>query len=250
MKIINKALFSYFGNKDRESKQIMENLPDMNNIDIVIEPYCGSFSLIRNLILLYPDKKYICVDNDKKLIQAYNDIIDDDKYNKILNNLKNTEIKTKEEYDIYRKINTTESYIYYNSVYTIRPGLFNRQKIKMNDNNLSKLETFNKYNKNIEFICDDAKNIIEEYKNNYRVFMFIDPPYLLNNIYDSTHRSDYILNFIKDFNNCNCKIIAVLGNHVLLKVFYEHYCLNIKFTTEIRFQNHHNIDKIPYIANY
>ena len=80
--------------------------------------------------------------------------------------------------------------------------------------------------------------------------MFIDPPYLLNNIYDSTHRADYILNFIKDFNNCNCKIIAVLGNHVLLKVFYEHYCLNIKFTTEIRFQNLHNIDKIPYIANY
>ena len=63
--------------------------------------------------------------------------------------------------------------------------------------------------KNIEFICDDAKNIIEEYKNNDRVFMFIDPPYLLNNIYDSTHRSDYILNFIKDFNNCYCKIIAV-----------------------------------------
>ena len=124
MKIIDKALFSYFGNKDRKIEKIMENLPDMNDIDIIIEPYCGSFSLIRHLILLYPGKKYICVDNDKKLIQAYNDIIDDDKYNKILNNLKNTEIKTKEEYNVFRKINTTESYIYYNSVYTIRPGLF------------------------------------------------------------------------------------------------------------------------------
>ena len=40
----------------------------------------------------------------------------------------------------------------------------------MNDNDLSKLETFNKYNKDIDFICDDAKNIIEEYKNNDRVF--------------------------------------------------------------------------------
>ena len=77
MKIINKALFSYFGNKDLELEKIMENLPDMKNIDIVIEPYCGSFSLIRNLTLLYPDKKYICVDNNKKIIQAYNDIIDD-----------------------------------------------------------------------------------------------------------------------------------------------------------------------------
>ena len=45
----------------------------------------------------------------------------------------------------------------------------------MNDNDLSKLETFNKY-KNIKFICDDAKNVIEKYKNNGRLFMFINPP--------------------------------------------------------------------------
>ena len=54
-----KNIIEEYKNKDRESKQIMENLPNMNNIDIIIEPYCGSFSLIRNLILLYPDKKYI-----------------------------------------------------------------------------------------------------------------------------------------------------------------------------------------------
>ena len=80
--------------------------------------------------------------------------------------------------------------------------------------------------------------------------MFIDPPYLLNNIYASTHRADYILNFIKDFNNCNCKIIAVLGNHTLLEYFYKRFHLNIKFTTEINFLNHNKIDVIPYIANY
>ena len=92
MKIINKALFSY---KDRAIEKNMENLPDMNDIDIIIEPYCGSFSLIRDLILLYPDKKYICVDNDEKLIQAYNDFIGDDKYNKIINNLKKYRNKNK-----------------------------------------------------------------------------------------------------------------------------------------------------------
>ena len=42
--------------------------------------------------------------------------------------------------------------------------MFDRKHFKMNDNDLSKLETFNKYNKNIEFICDDAKNIIDKYK--------------------------------------------------------------------------------------
>ena len=80
--------------------------------------------------------------------------------------------------------------------------------------------------------------------------MFIDPPYVLNNIYNSTYRPDYILNFIKDFINCNCKIIAVLGNHELLEHFYKYFCLNIKFTTEIKFRNHHKIDKIPYIVTY
>ena len=49
--------------------------------------------------------------------------------------------------------------------------------------------------------------------------MFIDPPYLLNIVYNTKHIADYILNFIKDLNNCNCKIIAVSGNNELLKVF-------------------------------
>ena len=120
----------------------------------------------------------------------------------------------------------------------------------MNDNDLSKLETFNKYNKDIDFICDDAKNIIEEYKNNDRVFIFIDPPYLLSNTYYSSYNPNYILNFIKDLNTYNCKIIAVLGNHELLNYFYEHLCLNIKFTTTIQFQRKHNTENIPYIANY
>ena len=80
--------------------------------------------------------------------------------------------------------------------------------------------------------------------------MFIDPPYLFNNIYDSTHKSDYILNFIKDLNNCNCKIMSVLGNHTLLEYFCKHFDLNIKFTTEIKFLNHNKIDVIPYIASY
>ena len=101
MKIINKALFTYFWNKDREVEKIMANLPDMNDVAIIIEPYCGSSGLIRHFILLYPDKIYICGDNDEKLIQAYNDIIDDDKYNKIINNLKNREIKTKEGYNVF-----------------------------------------------------------------------------------------------------------------------------------------------------
>ena len=109
MKVNNKALFSYFGKKDRKIKQIMENLPDMNNVDIIID--IVEVQRDYTLISLYPDKKYIWVDSDKKLIKPCIiyyilyiillyyyidiDIIDDAEYNKIVGILKNTEIKTK-----------------------------------------------------------------------------------------------------------------------------------------------------------
>ena len=80
--------------------------------------------------------------------------------------------------------------------------------------------------------------------------MFLDPPYLLNNVYNTKHIADYILHFIKDLNKCNCKIISVLGNHTLLEYFYNYFDLNIKFTTGIKFLNHNKIDVIPYIAIY
>ena len=64
------------------------------------------------------------------------------------------------------------------------------------------------------------------------------------------HIAGYILNFIKDLNKCNCKIISVLGTHTLLEYLYNHFDLNIKFTTETKFLNHNKIDVIPYIANH
>ena len=40
--------------------KIKGNLPDMNNIDIIMEHFCESFALIGYLIGIYPDKHYIC----------------------------------------------------------------------------------------------------------------------------------------------------------------------------------------------
>ena len=51
------ALFPYEGNKDYEMKDILKYLlPIIDNYDIIVEPFGGSFSLIRHLILLYPHK--------------------------------------------------------------------------------------------------------------------------------------------------------------------------------------------------
>jgi len=48
--IINISLFPYFGNKDIEIEEIYANLPDMNTVDVIIEPFCGSFALTRYLL--------------------------------------------------------------------------------------------------------------------------------------------------------------------------------------------------------
>ena len=77
-------MFSYFGNKDNEIINIIENVPNMDDIDIIIEPYCGSFALIRYLIDIYPNKTYICNDNDKMLIDTYKYLQNDDNCDELI----------------------------------------------------------------------------------------------------------------------------------------------------------------------
>ena len=52
MENINIQLFSYFGNKENEIETITKNVP---NMDDIIEP-CGSFALVRHMLLIFPDK--------------------------------------------------------------------------------------------------------------------------------------------------------------------------------------------------
>ena len=103
MKIQNIPLFSYFGNKDNEMDDIIKNLPNFDNIDIILEPYCGSFALIRCLINIYPNKIYICNDNDELLIKTYQALQDDVKCEELISFYKEFEIKDKDHYDTFKK---------------------------------------------------------------------------------------------------------------------------------------------------
>jgi hypothetical protein len=254
MVIQNKALFAYFGNKDKEMNTIMDNLPDMTDIDIIIEPYCGSFSLIRHMILKYPNKKYICVDNDKELITLYKTLQNDKKCDKLINFFETFEVQNKEEYDNFKHMKTTESYLFTHVIYNIRNGLYDPNKRKMNERDISKIREFNVKYKNIDFIYDNAMNIIDIYKNNSRCFMFLDPPFLLtSNFYskDKDNTIELFLKFLTTINTLDSKILAVCGDNFLLKSYYEHNNINIKFITEIKYMNnntrkHQNL----YVSNY
>ena len=126
--IKNIPLFSYFGNMDNELNTIIENMPNMDDIDLIIEPYCGSFAVIRYLIDIYPNKTYICNDNDKMLIDTYNYLQDDYNCNELIEFYNNFEIKDKLHYDTFKKENPIRSNLFTHIIYRIRNGLYDANK--------------------------------------------------------------------------------------------------------------------------
>ena len=136
----------------------------MNDIDIVVEPYCGSFALTRYMLDKYPDKKYICNDNDEMLINTFKTLQNDDKCNELIEFYKTFEIRDKKHYDEFHKEKTICSFLFTYVIYRIRHGLYDKNKHKFNDKDINRLVHFNKHYKNIEFVCGYAKHIIDQYK--------------------------------------------------------------------------------------
>ena len=253
-KIENIPLFTYFGNKDKEMHIIKENVPDMNNIDIIIEPYCGSFALIRYLTSIYPNKKYICNDNDEMLIKTYNALQDDNICNELVEFFKTFEVKDKVEYDKFKKEKSIKSYLFTHIIYNIRNGLYDKNKRKMNERDINKLIFFNKTYKNIEFVCDDAANIINKYINNEKAFLFLDPPFLLTSLSFYESQSKNLISFfesLKEINDKPSKILAICGDNFLLDYFYEKHNIKIKFETTIFYRGQKSKEhKNIYVSNY
>ena len=251
MRNINTALFSYFGNKDNEIETISKNIPNMDQIDVIIEPYCGSFALVRKLLLIYPDKKYVCNDNDELLIKTYKAIQDDKQFEELIEFYKSFEIQNKEHYDIFKKENSIRSFLFIHIIYRVRYGLYDKDKHKFNDRDFNRLIHFNKNYKNIEFICGDAKNIIEQYKNNSRAFMFLDPPFLLTCSFYKMPMLDYFFDMMKDVNNCKSKILAVCGDHFLVIYFFKYYNIKTKISTKMNYRGRkNNTHDNFYVSNY
>ena len=252
MEIENIPLFSYFGNKDNEMKEIIKHIPNMNNTDIIIEPYCGSFALIRYLLKIYPNKTYICNDNDEMLIKVYKTLQNNAKCKELINFFSNFEIKNKEHYDEFKKENSVRSYLFTHIIYRIRNGLYNENKHNFNEKDINRLVHFNKNYKKINFIHGDAQTTFNKYINNSKAFLFLDPPFLLtSSFYSATQSKDLesFFNLLMNINKYKSNILAVCGDNFLLIPFYEKYKIQkYKKNTNRgqKSQEHENI----YVANY
>ena len=254
METLNIPLFSYFGNKDNEMDTISRHLPNMNDIDVIVEPYCGSFALVRYLLTKYPNKTYICNDNDELLIKTYRELQNNKKCQELINFFSKFKIKNKEHYDQFKKERSVKSYLFTHIVYRIVHGLFNKDKLCFNEKDINRLIHFNKHYKNIKFIHGDASKIIDKHKNNSKCFLFLDPPFLLTtSFYSATQNKDLesFFDLLKEINKYKSKILAVCGDNFLLIPFYEKYKIAIKFITKIKYRgSKNNIHENYYVSNY
>lgn len=238
----NHFFFSYNGNKREEVEHIYNTL-DLNNIDTIIETFCGTCAMSYYIWTQNKDKnyKYILNDLDNNLIDLLK-IVRSGEYKEIENELnimiqeilkyENDLIEAKKIYNNYVKNGKLSGYILGHKYYAIRNGLFPSRDFKSRFKN--KLD-FLKYpitdfliNANIELHSIDANKIIDE-NNNNNTFIFLDPPYIAscNNFY-STDTGENICNIYEKLvlyglKNYKCKMLICHENNWLFKILFKEY---------------------------
>jgi hypothetical protein len=149
---------------------------------------------------------------------------------------------------VKESVNNVNYYVFKNIFFGIRPGLFPiNKKIKI-DNHIKRIKKFIVY-KEVEFISKDAFDLIEEYKDNEKALIFLDPPFLLScNSYYLKSITDKILIILKNFKSYKCHILLTMGNHPLYFGLLKLYEIDIYFKTSLKFRGVKSTENI-YVYN-
>lgn len=238
----NHFFFSYAGNK-REEVENIYNLLDLENIDTIIEPFCGSCAMSYYIWTQNKDKnyKYILNDLDNNLIDLlkiirsgeYKEI--EDEVNKMREEIleyENDMIEAKKIYINYIKNGKVSGYLLGKKYKSMIAGFFPLRDFKSIFKNKLDLSIAPIYdflvNANIELHSIDANKIIDE-NNNEKTLIFLDPPYIAscNNFY-STDTDENICNIYEKLvlyglKNYKCKMLICHENNWLFKILFKEY---------------------------
>ena len=228
----NHFVMSYFGNKREEVEIIYKNLLDnfnLDDIETIIEPYCGSSALSYYISTMHPKKfKYILNDNNTELIELYKILLDKDKLKKFVDDVNNKcfindNFIDKETYKNIVKGKDILSWFIKNKFYDINYGMYplNKKNKKLQIELLEKCPIVNFLRtENITFSNIDALELIKK-NNNDKTLILCDPPYLNTcneyyqnkdiNIYEWLYNNKYILK--------NC--IFILENMWIIKLLFK-----------------------------
>jgi site-specific DNA-adenine methylase len=111
----NHFFISYAGNKRNEFNLAYEQIKDrLENIEYIVEPFCGSSAFSYFLSLKHPKKfKYILNDNCRQLIECYKIFQDDEKREELIKQVNEMNVDlTKEKYDAIVKIDETSNWFF------------------------------------------------------------------------------------------------------------------------------------------
>lgn len=253
----NHFYFGYPGNKRDEFDTLEKYFID-KDIKIIIEPYVGTSAFSVNLALKYPGKfKYILNDSDENLIELYKTMKDRTKREQFTLNLNEAidKITDKQTYS-----NIHEPFIKYfihHKYNAIRVGLFPIKtplpfkKHNYDDNITTKFLE----NENVELLNEDGQELINKYKNNKSVFMYIDPPYMNNDNTRYDYTSDIHKNNVNIYewfynnkmNKMKSKILINIEDVWISRLLFKN---NIKHSYEKRYQTSKKKTKHLIITNY
>lgn len=217
-------LITRIGSKQNDIKYFNELLP--KNVKTVVEPFAGSFAVMRDV---YGDDKYIKYANDLDplLYYVYEHPEELKKGFEIWNEIKIKDSKTKEKINEL-KTNTDElnkhiiDYIIDNQ---IAKGTIAQKK------NIDNADEDIKFIKKINFSNNDAFEFMEPFLKKKDTFIFLDPPYLFsdNSTYnpqkgdnDNTDMFIKFLNILKD-KSTKAKIMLIINDLKILRWIFKDF---------------------------
>lgn len=226
---LNHFSLPWHGNKRTECKIIYDNL-NLDGIETIVEPFCGTSAISYYISTLHPLKyTYHLNDNNPFLIQLYEISKNEEKYKQLicdLNELR-TVLTDKIKYDEL-DIKTFIGWVYKNKIYNIRPGLCPLNK-RNGPDILNKMLFVPMLNflrtEKIIFTCDCGIKILNNFKDNSKALVFLDPPYLqsCNDFYLNSDTGIYEYLFKNPILNYKCKIYLCLELTWIIKMLFEKY---------------------------
>lgn len=228
-------LFGRLGNKDNDIKYLKKYLP--LNIKKIIEPFGGTFSIIRNIYNDYNKYKLYVNDNDEEIYKIY---LNPQKYMDMCIEFNNyiydeCKIENTKSYDTkkfleYQKNSNHDELFksYYIKTKIIRGNLLKHTK-STNYGNIIDLMN------NINFSSLDYIEIIKQFYMDNDAFIFLDPPYLFsdNSQYSKQQRkegndmTDMLYEIKKFFDDpqTKAKIMLIINDMKIIRYLYNDYII-------------------------
>lgn len=249
----------WVGGKRKEIKHFERYIPKFKTY---VEPFVGGGALYW---YLEPDNAVIN-DINEHLINFYEVLRDDynelhkqlqtyintkDEYYKIIDKLNNKKYNNKvEQASIFLYLNKTA----FSGMWRVNSkGLFNTSYGKYKSDTYKNLENYyQKLLSRTNIYNTDYKNILEKFKNDSEVFIFLDPPYLeCDTLYTESQHFDNIYEYLKDYmEDCKCRVMLVVKETEYINKLFKNYILD---SYNVSYKNNalsENLHKHHIITNY